>query len=396
MQTYKNFLRLAYKSVPSMMIYFVIFAVIAIISTSESKENEELIYQDEEIKFTVFNRDGSKTGEAIKECLAEKNNYVEIEDNEEDIKFALYYRDIYYAVVIPEGFEEAIKNGESMELMNYKVPDSAMGYYMDMTVESFVKTLKGYIASGYSIEEANSKTVETLSNTVEVTILSDIENDKVSLSPITGDTGDKPSIYFFYQYVPYIFLAIMISTIGPIMITFGKTDIRKRIAVSSQSFKSYNAQMFLGVISVGLILLALFNVLAIILYGGNITFAGITSYVIITLCLMMVSMAITYLGGNLFSKSATIGAFSNVVSLGFSFIGGIFVPLEFLGETMRNVAKFTPTYWYVRANDAILGLKTFSDINFGEFALTCGVQLLFALAFFSVGLVVSRYKREAD
>lgn len=396
MQTYKNFLRLAYKSVPSMMIYFVIFAVIAIISTSESKENEELIYQDEEIKFTVFNRDGSKTGEAIKECLAEKNNYVEIEDNEEDIKFALYYRDIYYAVVIPEGFEEAIKNGESMELMNYKVPDSAMGYYMDMTVESFVKTLKGYIASGYFIEEANSKTVETLSNTVEVTILSDIENDKVSLSPITGDTGDKPSIYFFYQYVPYIFLAIMISTIGPIMITFGKTDIRKRIAVSSQSFKSYNAQMFLGVISVGLILLALFNVLAIILYGGNITFAGITSYVIITLCLMMVSMAITYLGGNLFSKSATIGAFSNVVSLGFSFIGGIFVPLEFLGETMRNVAKFTPTYWYVRANDAILGLKTFSDINFGEFALTCGVQLLFALAFFSVGLVVSRYKREAD
>jgi ABC-2 type transport system permease protein len=111
---------------------------------------------------------------------------------------------------------------------------------------------------------------------------------------------------------------------------------------------------------------------------------------------MIVSMAITYLGGNLFSKTATMGAFSNVVSLGFSFIGGIFVPLEFLGETMQNVAKFTPTYWYVKANDAILGIKTFSDIDFGEFALNCGVQLLFALAFFSVGLVVSRYKREAD
>ena len=396
MQTYKNFMRIVYKSIPSVIIYFVIFAVIAIISTSQSKENEELIYKDEAIKFTVFNRDGSKIGEAIKECLSEKNNYVEVEDSEDAIKFALYYRDIYYAVVVPEGYEEAIKNGEDVELMNYKVPDSAMGYYMDMTVESFVKTLKAYVAAGYSVEEACAKTVETLSNTVEVELLDNKNDNRMTSTPISGDTEDKPGIYFFYQYVPYIFLAIMISAIGPIMITFGKTDIRKRIAVSAQSFKSYSAQMFLGVVTCGLALLAAFNILAMILYGENITFAGIASYVIITTCLMVVSMAITYLGGNLFSKTATMGAFSNVVSLGFSFIGGIFVPLEFLGDTMQNVAKFTPTFWYVKANDAILGIKNFSDIDFNEFGLACGVQLLFALAFFSVGLVVSRYKREAD
>ena len=396
MQTYKNFMHIAYKNIPSMMIYFVIFAVIAIMATSESKENEKLIYQDQAIKFTVFNRDGSKTGEALKECLSEKNTYVELEDSQDAIRYALYYRDIYYAVVIPEGYEEAIKNGEDMELMNYKVPDSAMGYYMDMTVKSFVKILKGYVASGLSIEEANVKAVETLGNTVEVELLEDIGDGSESLSPIMGKLDEKPGIYYFYQYVPYIFLAIMISAIGPIMITFGKKDIRMRIAVSSQSFKSYNAQMFLGVVTCGLALLAAFNILALILYGENITFAGVVSYVIITICLMVVSMAITYLGGNLFTKSATMGAFSNVVSLGFSFIGGIFVPLEFFGDTMKNVAKFIPTYWYVKSNDAILGIKKFSDIDFIEFGVACGVQLLFALAFFGVGLVVSRYKREAD
>ena len=56
--------------------------MIAIISTSQSKENSELIYKDEAIKFTVFNRDNSKTGEAIKECLSAKNKYVEINDDE--------------------------------------------------------------------------------------------------------------------------------------------------------------------------------------------------------------------------------------------------------------------------------------------------------------------------
>ena len=395
MQTYKTFLKIALKNIPSIISYFIIFAIIAIMSTSQSEENEKLIYQDEAIKFTVFNRDGSKTGEAIKECLSEKNKYVEIEDNEETIRVALYYRDIYYAVVVPEGFEEAIKNGEDMELMNYKVPDSAMGYYMDLTLESYAKTLKGYVAAGYSIDEANDEAIETLKNTVEVNLLSDVESDKTIGNPMFGATDDKPSIYYFYQYVPYIVLAIMISGVGPIMITFGKSDIRKRVAVSSQSFKSYSAQMFLGVVTCGLALLALFNILAMILYAENISFAGIVSYVIITACLLAVSMGITYLGGNLFNKTATMGAFSNVVSLGFSFLGGIFVPLEFFGATMKNIARFTPTYWYVRANEAITGIKSFADINMEEFALACGVQLLFAVAFFSIGLAVSKYKREA-
>lgn len=395
MQTYKTFMRIALKNIPSISMYFVIFAVIAIISTSQSKENTEIIYQDTEITFTVFNRDGSKTGEAIKECLSEKNEYVKIEDNEEAIRVALFYRDIYYAVIVPEGYEEAIKNGEDMELMNYKVPDSAMGYYMDMTLESYVKTLKGYVVAGYSIDEANSKAVETLKKTVDVNLLSDVEGDKSDANLFLGVSDDKPSIYYFYQYVPYIFLAIMVSGVGPIMITFGKSDIRKRVAVSSQSFKSYSAQMFFGVVTCGIALLAAFNILAMVLYADNISFAGIVSYVIITACLMVVSMGITYLGGNLFSKTATMGAFSNVVSLGFSFIGGIFVPLEFLGKTMQNVARFTPTYWYIRANDTITGIKNFSDINIERFALFCGVQLLFAVAFFSIGLAVSKYRREA-
>lgn len=395
MQTYKTFMRIALKNIPSISMYFVIFAVIAIISTSQSKENKEIIYQDTEIKFTIFNRDGSKTGDAIKECLSEKNEYVKIEDDEEAVRVALFYRDIYYAVIVPEGYEEAIKNGKDMELMNYKVPDSAMGYYMDMTVESYVKTLKGYVAAGYSIDEANSKAVETLKSTVDVNLLSNLEKDNVDTNPFLGESNDRPAIYYFYQYVPYIFLAIMISGVGPIMITFGKSDIRKRVAVSSQSFKSYSAQMFLGVVTCGVALLALFNILAVIMYADNISFAGIVSYVIITACLLAVSMGITYLGGNLFSKTSTMGAFSNVVSLGFSFLGGIFVPIEFLGATMKNIARFTPTYWYVRANDAVTEIKSFSDINLEEFVLACGVQLLFAVAFFSIGLAVSKNKREA-
>ena len=395
MQTYKAFLKIAKKTCPSAMLYFVIFMVICIMSASQGEQNEAEIYKDTQINFTVFNRDDSELGEAVKEYLSEKNNYVELLDEEEAIRLGLYYRSVYYILIIPEGFEEAIANGGDMEYQNYKVTDSAQGYYMEMEVESYMQTLKSYIAAGYDVEEAIEKTKVTLLDDIEVELISDIEGKEVEGNPIsTGASTEKPSVYYFYQYVPYVFLAIVITALGPIIITFGKKDVKMRINVSAQTFKSYSIQLFLGVVTFGLLLLAMFNILAMILYGSSISLAALVYYLILTFCFLLVCLGITYFGGFLFSSAGAMGSFGNVMSLGMSFLGGIFVPIEFLGDTMKNIARFTPTYWYIQANNDIIGIENFSDININEFAKNCGVQLLFAAAFFCIGLAVLKHKRE--
>ena len=395
MQTYKAFLKIALKNCPSAMIYFVIFMVICIMSASQNKENDEKIYKDEEINFTVFNRDDSELGEAMKSYLSEKNEYVEVEDEEEAIRLSLYYRSVYYILIIPEGFEEAIVGGNDMAYENYKVADSAQGYYMDMEVESYMQTIKSYIAAGFSMSEAIDKTEETLREDVKVELLSDIEKKEVDGNPISSSSiANKPSEYYFYQYMSYVFLAIVISTLGPILITFGKKDVKMRINVSAQTFKSHSMQMLLGVVTFGIVVLVLFNIMAVILYGSAMSLASMVYYFILTLCFLMVCLGVTYFGGFLFKNSATMGSFATIISLAFSFLGGIFVPLELLGDTMKNIARFTPTYWYIQANNAIIDIETFSDVNVGEFSKACGIQLLFAAAFFCVGLAVLRHKRE--
>ena len=358
MQTYKAFLKIAKKNCPSAMLYFVIFMVICIMATSQNQESQNEIYKDEEINFTVFNRDGSELGEAVKEYLSEKNQYVEVEDEEDAIRLSLYYRSVYYILIIPEGFEDAIAGGGDMEYENYKVADSAQGYYVNMEVESYMQTLKSYIAAGCDMDTAIEKTSATLREDIEVELLSDIQAKEVDGNPISANSSaNKPSIYYFYQYVPYIFLAMVITALGPIIITFGKKDVKMRINVSAQTFKSYSLQMFLGVVTFGVIILALINVLAVILYGSSMSLASLVYYLILTLCFLMVCLGITYFGGFLFSNGATMGSFANVVSLGFSFLGGIFVPLELLGDTMKNIARFTPTYWYIQANNDIIGIE---------------------------------------
>ena len=396
MQTYKAFLKIALKNYPSVMVYFIVFAVIAIISATQGKDTAEELYKDQEINFTVYNRDDSALGEAIKDYLSVKNVYVELEDEAEALRVALYYRDIYYAVVIPEGFEEAIAAGEDMEFMNYKVPDSSVGYYMDMYVEGYMQVLKSYIAAGYEMDEAIEKTAQTLQDSVDVELVSNVTEGKFEGNPIASSTisSEKPTYYYFYQYIPYVFLAIIITGMGPILITFGKKDVKMRINVSSQTLKSHGMQMFLGIVTFGLVVLALFNVLGFILCRGVISNTELICYLILTFCFLLLCLGIAYFAGLIFKGSDVLGGFSNVVSLGLSFLGGIFVPLEMFDDTIKNIAKFTPTYWYVQANDVIVGVKNFSDLNMMEFSKSCGILIMYALAFFCMGLAVLRYKRE--
>jgi len=54
------------------------------------------------------------------------------------------------------------------------------------------------------------------------------------------------------------------------------------------------------------------------------------------------------------------------------------------------VAKFLPSYWFVRANDAISGLTVLSRDSLSPIFTGILIQLGFAAALFSVTLFMSR------
>ena len=94
--------------------------------------------------------------------------------------------------------------------------------------------------------------------------------------------------------------------------------------------------------------------------------------------------------GQVLKKTTAISMVSNVLALGMSFLTGIFVPLEFLGDGIIQFAHLLPSYWY------ILGVRLIDSYTEGA-DLTLlwqyvGIQLLFAVAIIAVGLAYSRIK----
>lgn len=111
---------------------------------------------------------------------------------------------------------------------------------------------------------------------------------------------------------------------------------------------------------------------------------------------MLAALSAAYFVGSMAKTDAAVNGMANVLSLGFCFLGGIFVPLELLTGAIRKIGQFFPTYWYAQ-NISIL---CFNDEMTASLKATVFqgllIQILFSLACTSVALAIGKARRQED
>lgn len=386
MQTFEAFYKILKKSL-GILVYLGIFILMAIGITISFGESSTNTFSSSNVSFTIIDQDNSSLSHALISYLSKDNKFKEIEDNMDDIRNALYYRDIYYALVIPQGFEEDFINDKMPETESIKLQDSSFGYLLDQEIDGYFATLHTYLASGDDLASAIWKTENIFDDTIEVSLLEELQSGEVS--------DDYEIIPYFYNFLAYIFAGILTSAICPILIIFHKKIVRNRIAVSSQTFWSHNAQLAMGILLFAIIVVGILNLIGLLLFHERLTITDFLLYIINTMCFAIVSVGLAFMGGNLFRKDTSVLGFTVVLPMVIAFLGGIFVPLSVLGDTMQSIAKLMPSYWYIQANDAIstgTGNLTGKLSSMSEGLL---IQLLFAIALFCIGLVAAKKQRES-
>ncbi len=86
---------------------------------------------------------------------------------------------------------------------------------------------------------------------------------------------------------------------------------------------------------------------------------------------------------------------SNIISLGLSFISGAFVPQFLLSEGVLTLARFTPTYWFVKANNTIAEATVSGEVLKNILGYI-GIEFLFTLAFFVLSLAIAKSNRRKE
>lgn len=384
MQVFKAFFLTVKTQIGSISIYFIIFLILTVIMSGNMKKESEVVFQDTKLKMAVIDRDNTELSKSLYNYLHETQIIVDIADDQEVISDELFYRNVEYVLFINEGFETNMMEGNYERVIdNVKVPQSTTGAFLDNKIEEYLKILSTYLLSGYSATEAiNHAKAATLITT------------DVTLHETSGPTEDKSSLYYFYTYIAYVLIGMLTMGLGEILITFRKRDLSARIRCSAMTEARRNGELILSSLLFSLACLSSYIILSFILHGEEMLGIKGALFILNSLVYLLFTISFTYLLSFLVHTINGLNMASNIIGLGLSFLGGVFVPLQFLSPSVLRFSKFLPTYWYVRTSEVIDDFHHTSE-QIETILCYMSIELLFAFALFIISVRLSKSNKIA-
>lgn len=382
MQVFNCFYKIIKKNIGGLLLYFGIFIGLAILMSNITSGTEMSSFQETKMQMAVIDRDHSELSNALKEYMGDRQNLVAMDDDKEKMQDNLFARKVEYILIIPPKFEEKIKSGEEVYTENVKVPGSYTGYFADSQVTQYLKSLKTYIAAGYSVTDAVKNVAEDLDIKGQVTL----QGNSVK--------ADMPSVYYYLRYIPYALMAVLIYGISPALRAFQNRDLKKRNECGAMTLNHRNKQIMAACVAFSAIVWGVFMIAAAALYREQLLDGNIKYGILNTIAFLLVAAAIAFMVGMLVRSDNALTALVNIISLGFCFMGGVFVPQEVMSEKVLAFCKFVPSFWYVRVNDILgesIGITAYirTDVWLGIL-----VQVGFAAVIFALTLVLIKKTRE--
>lgn len=384
MQVYKAVFKIIQKNLPQIMIYIVVFMVVALGLSSAGRNPTDMDFTETKVNIAFINQDGSALSEGLKEYLSYSANMRDIPDETEKLQDALFFREVEYIVRVPEGFSDKIMKGEAVKIEKTAVPGTISEVYLDNLINKYINTAKTYALNmqGLSDEWLVQLVGNDLDQKVEVTM-----NRRLDVVLISQRAGNH------FNYIAYSIFAVLILGVSVIMLVFNDKDLKNRNLCSPMTLRSMDYQLILGNLSYAVLAWLVMIIPSIILFG-NFMFTSKGLLLLLNSFAFMVSaLSISFLISVLVSGPGAVSAASNVVSLGTSFISGVFVPQELLSDTVLRVASFTPNYWFVKSNITISGLDNITAKTVTPIFYNMLIVLGFAVAALAIALVITKQKR---
>ena len=381
MTVFKCYMKILKQNLGLVFLYLGIFFSVSIVLQMAAKKGEDSLYQTTSIDLGVVNPDDSLLSSGFVDYLSQIHHVTIMENDPETLQENLFYRNVEYIIQIPADFyKTCIQNGESLKVT--KVPGSYSSYYVDQQISSYLDTMRTYLAAGFSQEEA-------------ITALKSQVHEPVTKLSSNSVSTDKSPLVYYFRYIPYLFLGALCYTMGYILMAFKKGDIQKRMAASAISSRRQTLEglLAMGMIGAGLWFLGILG--AVLMYRNSFLDSRMLPYYLLnTLLMLIVALSLSYLIGMFINNSDLLSGAANIVSLSMCFLCGVFVPMDVMDKSVLKVSQFLPVYWYEQVNEILSSHISLTSQLQEKVWLGMGIELLFAVVFVFLIMVVSKHRRE--
>ena len=254
--------------------------------------------------------------------------------------------------------------------------------YSEMIVERYFKIANYYKGKVENVEELINKINETLTNETEIEILTKLDTDKLE------------EARFFFDFESYSLIVCLVFIIGLILSIFNSEKIRKRNVISSTSYKKNNRLLLLSNLLYAFTIWVIYLILAIIILGDILWTSNGIMFIINSFVYLLTLTSLAFLLGNLITNKDSVNGITNIIGIGTSFLCGVFVPLDYLPETVKLIAHFLPTYYYVESNSIISSLEEVNLTTLKPVFINMGILIICSIIFIILSNIVSNKRRK--
>lgn len=379
MTVFKTFLKVLKACKTPIIIYTVFLVLFGGLNMQTSETSTSFVSTKPDI--LIINNDENKgITKNLINYIKDNSNIIDIDNNEDAINDALFYRDVNYIIYIPKNYRKDFLNNKNpkIEIKSTKDYNASLANIM---LEKYIK-----IANIYNTKLDNEEEIiKNINKTLEV-------NTKVELTSKL-DTNKLSKATFYYNFMNYSLLAGLVYVICLILSSFNEQRIKKRTIISSMKTSDHNRKLLLSNGLFAIILWIFYVILGFILIGNVMFSMHGLFYIINSFIFMICSLTIAFLIANLVNNKNAINGIVNVVALGTSFLCGAFVPMEWLPNSVLNIAHILPSYWYIKTNEILKELEVFNFETLKPIIINMGIVLIFSILFIVIINIVSKKKR---
>lgn len=389
MQVFKVYFKIIRKNIPMLSIYLVVFMLMVILFASLGNKASAGEYKALKTRVMIINQDEpSALMEGLVDYLTDKSIVIPPAKTEEEIKDALFFMDAEYVITIPSGFAEDFVSGtHALSLKKMTVPGSATGVNTDILVQKYLDLFRLYLESG----DINADDPAALQETSE-RVQSDLKNEAGVTWEGAKEVDAIERIASYFAYLAYSLLSIMVLGVSAIMIVFSKRDLKNRMNCAPVHASRISLEMMLGNMCFAIFAWVAMSTICILFAGSAASDPKVWMLVINALALSIAALSISFLVGSIIRSPNATQAIANVIALGSCFLSGVFVPQWLLGDTVKHIASFTPTFWYVSAIEKIKVLPSYDWKDTKTIYYYMLIQIGFAAAFLLLSLVLRQQK----
>lgn len=381
MTVFKAFLKVLKKNSAMLIMFTGLMVLFTIVNFQNG--NGVTGYEAAEPSVAIFNKDNSQISNDLVAYLDENADICDYEEGSDALYDAMFYNRLDYAIYIDEGFGAKIMAGNNPEVKIESI-GSYGGYLSEMLLSRYVKNANALSSSAVDEADLIAKTRAVIKNEAKVEIAS------------KTDVTAESKMLFYFNFMNYSLLAGLTFAIGTVILAFRRKNLNKRTIVSATSYKKINRQLVLCCLGCSVVVWAIYVAIGYALIGSTIFNVNGLLMIGNSFAIMVCSTAIAFLIANLISNTQIFLAIINVISLGSSFLTGVFIPREWMPEFVLNIARALPSYYYVDSNELLANMQDVTVGKLQSYFVNLVIIALFSVGFLILTNFISKHKQKSN